>query len=155
MTAMTNDPQQRPDAPGAELLEGVDHTGPIVVPVSVAPASRLRSPIMEHRPIEFLPANHDRPTVLLPPLRAIIGPSGLALLIAVPMLVVAGLQVALISSLGAAVLPELHRRASRMTFAFGEGFLPYRAQTVWPQGVQEEDDVRWNWSSVTGRGAQR
>jgi hypothetical protein len=150
---MINDPQHRPDAPGGELLEGADRTGPSVVPVSVAPASRLRSPIMEHRPIEPLPADHDRPTMLLPPLRAFIGPSGLTLLIAAPMLLVAGLQVALISALGAVVLHELHRRASRVTFSFGEGFLPYRTQTGWPQGVQEDDDVRWNWSSGSGRGA--
>lgn len=34
-----------------------------------------------------------------------------------------------------------------VSFSFGEGFLGYRAQMEWPRGVQEDDDVRWDWHS--------
>lgn len=37
----------------------------------------------------------------------------------------------------------------RVTFSFGEGFIGYRGDPVWPHGVQEDDDVHWNWN--TGR----
>lgn len=152
---MTQDRSRRPDAKGGELVEGADGVGPRVIPVAVAPISRLRSPIMEHRPIELLPPGDDRLTVLLPPLRAFVGPTGLALLVAAPVLLAVGLQAALIVGVVAPVLRELHRRVGRATFSFGEGLLPYRAQTGWPQGVQEEDEVRWNWSPIRdGRGAQ-
>ena len=30
-------------------------------------------------------------------------------------------------------------------FSFGEGFVGYRGDPAWPQGVQEDDDVRWDW----------
>ncbi len=30
-------------------------------------------------------------------------------------------------------------------FSFGEGFVGYRPDPVWPQGVQEDDDVHWDW----------
>ncbi len=37
-------------------------------------------------------------------------------------------------------------KTSRGLDAFGEGFLPYRADTGWPRGVQEDDSVVWSWS---------
>ena len=33
----------------------------------------------------------------------------------------------------------------RVPFSFGEGFLGYRPDPAWPQGVQEDDDVHWDW----------
>lgn len=33
----------------------------------------------------------------------------------------------------------------RLPFSFGEGFVGYRADLGWPQGVQEDDDVHWTW----------
>jgi hypothetical protein len=36
----------------------------------------------------------------------------------------------------------------RFAFSFGQGFVGYRPDG-WPQGVQEDDDVRWDWK---GRG---
>ena len=30
-------------------------------------------------------------------------------------------------------------------FSFGEGFLGYRGDPAWPKGVQEDDDVHWDW----------
>jgi hypothetical protein len=152
---MVEDARSRSDHLGDELLEGTDGVGPRVTPVSVAPVSRMRSPIMEHRLIVPLPPRDDRPTVLLPPLRAFIGPSAFALLAAAPALLVAGLQVALIFAVVAPALRELHRRASRATFSFGEGFIPYPAQLSWPKGVQEDDEVRWNWSPLGNGGARQ
>lgn len=54
---------------------------------------------------------------------------------------VAGLFVAAVVA-AAAVLRNASRRA---TFTFGEGFLGYRSDMGWPRGVQEDDEVRWNW----------
>ena len=48
----------------------------------------------------------------------------------------------------AIVVHELRVRISGSTVSFGDGFLPYRAQDGWPHGVQEDDDVRWRWSTV-------
>lgn len=32
-----------------------------------------------------------------------------------------------------------------VAFSFGEGFVGYRGDPAWPHGVQEDDDVRWDW----------
>jgi hypothetical protein len=37
----------------------------------------------------------------------------------------------------------------RVPFSFGEGFLGYRPDPAWPHGVQEDDDVHWDWRSQT------
>ena len=37
----------------------------------------------------------------------------------------------------------------QVSFSFGEGFVGYRADLGWPRGVQEDDDVRWNWRGST------
>ena len=42
----------------------------------------------------------------------------------------------------AAILRSIDRR---ITFSFGAGFLGYRPDMGWPQGVQEDDDVHWRW----------
>ena len=47
--------------------------------------------------------------------------------------------------LGAWVIGQLGAICRRVPFTFGEGFLGYRSDTAWPQGVQEDDDFRWNW----------
>lgn len=40
------------------------------------------------------------------------------------------------------------RRIDRhIPFSFGEGFVGYRPDPGWPHGVQEDDDVRWNWNA--------
>jgi hypothetical protein len=48
-------------------------------------------------------------------------------------------------SLGAWVIGQLGAICRRVPFTFGEGFLGYRSDPAWPQGVQEDDDFRWNW----------
>ena len=41
-----------------------------------------------------------------------------------------------------------------VSFSFGEGFVGYRADLGWPRGIQEDDDVRWNWrGSTAGTGS--
>jgi hypothetical protein len=142
-------------AAAPELIEGAHGPGPRVIPVAVAPAARLRSPIMERRPIELRTTDDDRPSVLLPPMRSFIGPSGVALMVAAPILLLAGWQVALVAGLGAAGYRELDRRIGRAGFSLGDGFLPYRRETGWPHGVREDDDVRWNWLPVRDGEASR
>jgi hypothetical protein len=39
----------------------------------------------------------------------------------------------------------------RLPFSFGEGFIGYRPDMGWPQGVQEDDDFHWSWKKVPGR----
>ena len=51
--------------------------------------------------------------------------------------VVAGLLVCAFAS--------LMRISRRIPFSFGQGFIGYRSDMAWPQGVQEDDDFRWNW----------
>jgi len=148
---MIQDTPQQPDAASLQLLEGADREGPRVTPVGVGPVVRLRSPIMEHRLVEPLTADEDRPGVLLPPLRAFVGPSGLAMLVAAPVLLVAGWQLALVAGAVALVARGLDRVVARASFSLGDGFLPYRPETGWPQGVQEDIDVRWNWSTAPER----
>ena len=43
---------------------------------------------------------------------------------------------------------ELRRLSQRVSFSFGEGFLPYRSDLGWPRGVQEDDDVHWAWAEA-------
>jgi len=148
---MTQDPTERSKAAHQDPFEDGDRMGPRVTPVPVAPAARLRSPIMEHRAFEPLPPSDDRPTVLLPPLRTFVGPSGFALLVATPVFLVAGLPLALVVAVVAPVVRAIHRRISRSNFSFVEGFIAYR-EPAWPQGVQEDNDVRWNWSASGQRG---
>jgi hypothetical protein len=150
---MTQDAGSGSDVAGLELLEVADGTGPRVTPEVVAPAPRLRSPIMEHRRVGPLFLDDDRPTVLLSPIRAFLGPAGIAALVAAPFVLVAGWQVAFVAAAVAVAARELDRRANRATFSLGDGFLPYRPDTDWPQGVQEEDDVRWNWTPIRNNGA--
>ena len=32
-----------------------------------------------------------------------------------------------------------------VTFSFGAGFVGFRSDMGWPHGVQEDDDVHWDW----------
>jgi hypothetical protein len=49
----------------------------------------------------------------------------------------------------AAVVRFIDRHVS---FSFGEGFVGYRGDPAWPRGVQEDDDVRWDWRPRTANG---
>jgi hypothetical protein len=68
--------------------------------------------------------------------------------------VVAGSAIALATgdaSLGAAsglvvgAVWSLRSVSVHVPFSFGEGFVGYRPDPVWPHGVQEDDDVHWDW----------
>jgi hypothetical protein len=49
------------------------------------------------------------------------------------------------SGLLAWVIGQVQSVGRRVPFTFGEGFVGYRPDPVWPHGVQEDDDFRWNW----------
>ena len=40
---------------------------------------------------------------------------------------------------------SLRSASRRVGFSFGQGFVGYRPDPIWPQGVQEDDDVKWDW----------
>jgi hypothetical protein len=50
-----------------------------------------------------------------------------------------------VCALCAWVIGQIGAFGRRVPFTFGEGFLGYRGDPAWPQGVQEDDDFRWNW----------
>lgn len=52
---------------------------------------------------------------------------------------------ALIALLGVFAALVVSPRTAQSLDTFAAGFLPYRS-AGWPQGVQEEDSVRWSWS---------
>lgn len=139
------------DAP--ELVEGWVAGGPRPVMAAVEPLARLRSPIMEAPRFDRAPTPDERPGIEIPPLREFMGPSALAIVVAAPLFVLAGWQLALIAGVGATIVREVERRMPA-SYSFAAGFLPYRPDDGWPHGVREDDDVRWNWSSshvTTGR----
>ena len=57
----------------------------------------------------------------------------------------------LVFALGFAVI-GLRWTDRHLPFPFGQGFIGYRADLGWPQGVQEDDDVHWNWRPEAPRG---
>lgn len=136
-----------PEAP--ELIEGWVTGGPRPVPIAVEPNARMRHPIMEHRVFEPLPAS-EGPTVVLPPVGDLRGPTAVALLVAAPLALLVGWQVAIAAGLVATILREVERRVPA-SYSFAAGFLPYRRDDEWPHGVREDDEVRWNWSSTSTR----
>jgi hypothetical protein len=36
----------------------------------------------------------------------------------------------------------------RVPFSFGQGFVGYRSDMGWPQGIQEDDDFHWQWKKA-------
>jgi hypothetical protein len=116
-------------------------------PVLYRPAGRIRSPMIEHRP-DPRPPRGDRPSVEMPPIRAFIGPLVWAAVPALPVLIRVGWQAAVVVGVMAIAVREARVRASRSTISFADGFLGYTAHNGWPHGVQEDDDVRWNWSTA-------
>ena len=112
------------------------------------PQGQIRSPILAPR-ADPQPAPADVPPgVELPPLRSLLGPLVWVLVLGLPVLLRVGWQAAAVTAVIALMVREAHLRADRSTISFGEGFLGYTARDGWPHGVQEDDDVRWNWSTV-------
>jgi hypothetical protein len=152
---MDRDSSRRSKTLGFELIERTGVAGRDAWPELLRPVARLRSPIMEHRSIQPLPADPDRMTVVLPPARDFIRPMAWAMLAAVPVLALVGWQAAIVVGAATAFIREVDRRVGRSDFTFADGFLGFRTRAEWPRGVQEDDDVRWNWSGAQhGQGAQ-
>ena len=51
----------------------------------------------------------------------------------------------LFRELEAVSLGEVERRVRMRQFKSGQGVVGYRSDMGWPRGVQEDDDVRWDW----------
>jgi len=124
------------------------HDIPEAVPTLVRPRAHVHSPMLASNPLRHRPADldHDRATVALPSARALVMPVAFGLLAALPVTLVVDWQSGLVVGAAAAILRELDRRVAHVTFSFGDGFLPFRSDNGWPRGVQEDDDVHWNWS---------
>jgi hypothetical protein len=57
----------------------------------------------------------------------------------------AGLAVAIVAWL----LQEMRVVVEMFPFSVGDAFLGYRGDQGWPQGVQEDDDLKWSWGPPT------
>ena len=62
-------------------------------------------------------------------------------------------RVGLAIAAGAWLLQEIRVVVDMIPFSFAEGFIGYRGDQGWPQGVQEDDDVKWSWrhAAVSGK----
>jgi hypothetical protein len=58
-------------------------------------------------------------------------------------------QVGLLAGAIVGVHAALRLIDQRIPFTFGDGFVGYRGDPRWPLGVQEDDDVHWNWKRPT------
>jgi hypothetical protein len=115
-------------------------------PVLFRPTGHIRSPIVERRS-DPPPDRGDRPGVEMPPLRSFVGPLVWVIVPALPVMSRVGWQAAFVVGVVAIIVREARLRVSRSTISFGDGFLAYAGENRWPQGVQEDDDVHWNWST--------
>jgi len=140
-------PRQERSATGA-LIERDSDGSRDAMPVLFRTEPNLRSPLVDHHVGEVVPRGlgSEGPTLLLPPARAFIRPAAWAIVVAAPLLVLIGWQVAAVLGALAAVARELDARFRRANVSFAQGFLPFRDRSAWPRGVQEEDEVHWNWS---------
>jgi hypothetical protein len=146
---MGYDSQDPRSLPGFELIERPAVSAWMVWPELVRPDPRIRSPIMDPRRRQALRLGPDhRPAVLLPAARDALGPMVWATLIAVPVMVGVGWQAALLAAAVTACIRIVDGRMARSELTFASGLLGYRPPTEWPRGVQEDDDVRWNWSGA-------
>jgi hypothetical protein len=116
-------------------------------PVLHRPTARIRSPLME--PLSETSRQRTEAVAFeLPPIRELIVPVAWLLVAGLPILVRVGWQAAVVAGVIALILREGRLRADRSTLSFGDGFLAYAGTNGWPHGVQEDDDVRWNWAAV-------
>jgi len=139
-------PQKR--SATSELIEAGPEQGSGTSPVLYRPEPKFRSPLVKSRHVEAPRRNPDSevPTLALPSARALLRPTAWAALVAAPLLLLIGWQIALVFGVLAAATRELDARFRRANISFAEGFLPFRDRSAWPQGVQEEDGVHWHWS---------
>jgi hypothetical protein len=131
-----------------ELIEPSSTAGWSIALVLFRPVPRFRSPIMEHRPVRPVSPDRERPELTVPAARDVIRPMGWAMLLAIPVLLLVGWQAALIVGVAAALIRGVDGMVARSNLSFADGFIGFRGETSWPRGVQEEDEVRWNWSKA-------
>lgn len=148
---MDQGPQRQPSPIGFELIERPAVSEWMAWPELVRPDAHLRSPILDHRPIVPLPADPDRATMVLPAARDVLRPMTWAVVLAAPVLLVIGWQVALLTAGVTFCARIVDGRLARSDLSFASGFVGYRTATEWPRGVQEDSDVRWNWSTPQHR----
>src|SRR5687767_3640855 len=129
-----------------ELIEPLSTAGWSIALILFRPVPRFRSPIMEPRPFRPLPRDQDGREMTIPGAGDVIRPMGWALLLAIPVFVLVGWQVALFVALATAIIRAVDGRIARSSLSFADGFIGFRSESGWPKGVQEDDDVRWNWS---------
>ena len=124
------------DGPAADLAR----------PVLARPIGHIRSPLVGRRSDPPLQRG-ERENVELPPLRAFIGPLAWAIVPGLPVLMRVGWQAAVVVGVMSIIFREARRHSNRSTICFADGFLAYAGDSRWPHGVQEDDDVHWNWST--------
>jgi hypothetical protein len=117
----------------------------------------LSSPMFSHEPLEpdetvepvepsATPASPILPPLSLPRRVDLERELAIAVFIAVASsFVAADVRVSIVAGAIAFVAVAVRRLDRRISFSFGEGFIGYRADLGWPHGVQEDDDVRWDW----------
>jgi len=110
------------------------------------PIGHIRSPLVARRADRQSTPSDGPPGIELPPFRSFLGPLAWVVVLATPVLLRVGWQAAAVMAVVALMIREARLRANRSTISFGEGFLGYTAREGWPHGVQEDDDVHWNWS---------
>jgi hypothetical protein len=143
---MDQRPPGRSHATDPELPEGTSEAVWDLAPVLAGSPPHVRSTIVEQRSAELPPPNPDRPSLVIPPVRELIRPLAWAFVPAVPVAALLGWQPAVIVGAAAVLIRELDRRVGRANASFGDGFLTPRPPDARPTGVQEDDDVRWNWT---------
>jgi hypothetical protein len=144
-------------------MQDLDGSQPRVATERVVPA--LSSPVLHagsseplDDPVELLAAEFVEPAVVdTPPAERTASEAWfaprrrdveLAIVVAATISLVAS-DVAVGVASGAIVAAAAMFR--RLPFSFAEGFIGYRPDTGWPQGVQEDDDFHWSWKKVPGR----
>jgi hypothetical protein len=135
-------------------LDGIRKDGHLPTrPVLARPTARIRSPLMDAaaRPTGL---DHVPPPIPMPPLRTFISPLVWAVVPAVPVLLRVGWEAAAVVAVVAILIREARLRATRSSLSFADGFLAYAGDGRWPHGVQEDDDVHWNWSAARAGSGQ-
>jgi hypothetical protein len=150
---MDHEPSEPPWLLDHELVEHPSDAETGVRLVLLRPEAHMRSPMFEQGPDEAPdpdppPDDDDRPSFDMPPARSLVRPAIWATVPALIALVGLGPFAALI--VGALVIGAqvLHLLAGRATFTFADGLLPYKGDDEWPRGVQEENEVHFNWSTA-------
>jgi hypothetical protein len=135
-----------PDLVDIDFVAGVYRAELGSRPVLYRSSGQMRSPLMARRSEASIPPAEVIP-VELPPIRELVGPLVWVLIPALPILLRVGWQSALAAAMVALMVRQARHIANRSTISFGEGFLGYTGMSGWPHGVQEDNDVHWNWSA--------